>query len=195
VKTEIYPSYTPPSPKLHIIKNAIVPVKNPSSPCSPQTYNPMASDNLPRNRMDAIVGARYAPLVLPQPMNALPIGDYQKYMHKFTGEDITTKEHLAAFYSYADNINIDNEDVWMRFFDQSLDGEATKLFMGLMHGSVAIIEDLDDTFMRYLGDKKHFLYYIIDFGSLKRKEGEYISDFSKRFNKMYKKIPTKINPT
>jgi len=46
-----------------------------------------------------------------------------------------------------------------------------------------------------LGDNKDFIYYIIEFGSLKRKEGETISDFSKRFNKMYHKIPTEIKPS
>jgi hypothetical protein len=77
----------------------------------------MAGANPPRNRMDSIVAARYAPLILPQPMNALPVGDYLKYMPKFTGEeDITVEEHLVAFYSYADNLNIENEDVWMRVF-------------------------------------------------------------------------------
>jgi hypothetical protein len=30
---------------------------------------------------------------------------------------------------------------------------------------------------------------------LKRKEGEYVSDFSKRFNKMYNKIPAEIKPS
>jgi hypothetical protein len=43
--------------------------------------------------------------------------------------------------------------------------------------------------------KKDFLYYIIEFGSLKRKEGEFVSDFSKRFNKMYNKILDEIKPT
>jgi hypothetical protein len=46
-----------------------------------------------------------------------------------------------------------------------------------------------------VGDKKDFMYYMIEFGSLKRKEGEYISDFSKRFNKMYNKIPVEIKPS
>jgi hypothetical protein len=32
-------------------------------------------------------------------------------------------------------------------------------------------------------------------GPLKRKEGESVSDFSKRFNKMYNKIPVEIKPT
>ena len=56
-------------------------------------------------RMKLIVAARYAPLVLPQPLHPLPQGDYLKYLPKFTGEGIglTTEEHLATFYSYADN--------------------------------------------------------------------------------------------
>ena len=36
---------------------------------------------------------------------------------------------------------------------------------------------------------------MIEFGSLKRKEGESVSDFSKRFNKMYNKIPAEIKPS
>jgi hypothetical protein len=128
-------------------------------------------------------------------MNYLPFGDYLKYMPKFTGEeDITAEEHLSAFYSYADNLNIENEDVWMRVFVQSLDGESRKWFRSLTPGSIARIEALDDSFLRHWGDKKYFLYYITEFGSLKKKEGEFISDLSKRFNKMNNKIPTKIKP-
>jgi hypothetical protein len=88
------------------------PVHTPSPPSSPSLNTPMAGINPPPNRMDAIVAARYAPLILPQPLNPLPAGDYLKYMPKFSGEeDITAEEHLAAFYSYADNLNIENEDV------------------------------------------------------------------------------------
>jgi hypothetical protein len=39
------------------------------------------------------------------------------------------------------------------------------------------------------------MYYMTEFGSLKRKEGESVSDFSKRFNKMYNKIPAEIKPS
>ena len=132
----------------------------------------MAGANPPRNIMDAIVASRYAPLVLPQPMNSLPIGDYLKYMPNFTGEeDKTAEEHLSTFYSYEDNLNIENEDVWLRVFVQSLDGEARKWFMGLTPGSIDGIEALDDAFLRHWGDKTHFLYYIIEFGHLREKRG------------------------
>jgi hypothetical protein len=152
--------------------------------------------NPPANRMDAIVTGRYAPLVLPRPMNALPHGDYLKYMPKFTREeDITAKEHLASFYSYADNQNIENEDVWIRVFVQILFEEARKWFRGLAPRSITSIEALDESFLRHWSDRKDFLYYITEFGSLKRKEGESVFDFSKRFNKMYKNIPDEIKPT
>jgi hypothetical protein len=194
VKTKTSPSSTLPYPKLPIIQTVVVSIKSP--PSSPRLYNPplhnqMVGENPPRNRMDAIVAVRYAPLVLPRPMNSLPIRDYRNYMPKFTGEeDIIAEEHLETFNNYVDNLNIENEDVWMRVFVQILDGEAMKWFRGLPLGSIVGIESIDDSFLRRWGDKKYFLYYITEFGSLKRKEGESISDFSERFNKMYNKIPT-----
>jgi hypothetical protein len=175
---------------------SVTPLRTPSPPNSPPPNIPMAGANPPLSRMDAIVAARYAPLILPHPMNPFPAGDYLKYMPKFTGEgDITAEEHLAAFYSYADNLNIGDEDVWMRVFVQSLDGEVRKWFRGLAPGSIAGIEALDNAFLRQWGDKKDFMYYMTEFGSLKKKEGESVSDFSKRFNKMYHKIPAEIKPS
>jgi hypothetical protein len=174
----------------------VPPVQTPSPPSPPTVHIPMAGANPPRNRMDTIVVARYAPLILPQPMNSILVGDYLKYMPKFTREeDITTDEHLSTFYNYANNLNIENEDVWLRVFVQSLDGEARKWFRVLTLGSIDGIEALDDSVLIYWGDKNDFLYYITKFGSLKRDEGESVSKFSKRFNKMYNKILTEIKPT
>jgi hypothetical protein len=172
------------------------PVLTPSSLGSPPPHIPMAGLNLARNRMDAIMATIYAPLVLPQAMNSLPAKDYLKYMPKFTGEeDIAAEEKLVAFYSYVDNLNIENEDVWMGVFVESLDGEVRKWFRGLTPRSITGIKSLYGVFLRQWGDKKDFMYYITKFGSLKRKEGESVSDFSKRFNKMYNKIPVEIKPT
>ena len=82
-------------------------------------------------------------------MNALPTSDYLKYLPKFTREeDITVEDHLASFYSYADNLNIVNEDVWMRVFVQSLDSEVRKWFRGLAPGSITRIEALNGAFLR-----------------------------------------------
>jgi uncharacterized small protein (DUF1192 family) len=102
---------------------------------------------------------------------------------------------LASFYSYADNLNIENEDVWMRVFVQSLDGEVRKWFRGLAPGSITGIEALDNVFLRQWGDRKDYMYYMTDFGSLKKMEGESVLNFSKRFNNMYNKIPVEIKPS
>ena len=69
-------------------------------------------------RMQHIVAKRYAPLVLPQPLHPLPQGYYLKYLPKYIGEGegVSTEEHLVAFYSYAENQDIEHEDVWSRLF-------------------------------------------------------------------------------
>ena len=50
-------------------------------------------------------------------------------------------------------------------------------------------------FMRQWGDTKDHTYYITEFGSLRRKKDETIAIFSKRFNKMYGRIPAEIKPS
>jgi hypothetical protein len=67
----------------------------------PQVHAQMAGSNPPRNMMAEILACRYAPLVLPQPMNSLLAMEYLKYMTQFTGEgDLTAEEHLASFYRF-----------------------------------------------------------------------------------------------
>jgi hypothetical protein len=137
----------------------VSPTLNTSPPCSPPPIIHMEGSNPPRNIMDSILASRYAPLVLSQPMNALPTRDYLKYMPKFNvEEEITIEEHLVSFNSYADNLNIKSEDVWMRVFVQRLDGEARKWFRGLTPRSIDGIEALDNVFLRQWEDKKDFMY-------------------------------------
>jgi hypothetical protein len=152
--------------------------------------------NPPPTRMEMIMATRYAPLALPQSLNALPQGDCLKYLPKFIeeGDGGTVEEHLATFYNYADNQNVKHEDVWTSFFVHSLDGEERKWFRGLPRRSIVGIEALDEALLKQWGDWKDYLYYIIEFGCLKRKEGESLVDFTKRFNKVYQKMPTKVKP-
>jgi len=155
----------------------------------------MAGQQAP-TKIERIVAARYGPLVLPVPLNPMPVGEYHKYMPKFTGtEGVTTEEHLEAFYSYGDNLDIGENDVWMRVFVQSFDGEARKWFRELPKRSITDIEALDDAFLKQWGDKKNLLYYHTEFSNLKRENGESLLDFNKRFNRMYSKIPVEVKPT
>ena len=150
----------------------------------------------PLTKMERILVERYAPLNLPNPLSAMPTRDYLKYMPKFIGDrDFTAEEHLEAFYNYAENINIEQEDAWTRNFVQSLDGQARKRFKELPGGSVAGIEALDDIFLKHWGERRDHLYYITKFSNLRRENGEFVSNFTKRFKKMFSKIPAEIKPT
>jgi hypothetical protein len=54
---------------------------------------------------------------------------------------------------------------------------------------------LYEGFIQQWGDRRDYMYCITEFGSLKRNNGESISDFTKRFNKMYGRVPDDIKPT
>jgi hypothetical protein len=107
-----------------------------------------------QTRMEQILANRYAPLILPNPLSAMPTGDYQKYMPKFIGVgEYTAEEHIEAFYAYVENINISEEDVWTRVFVQSLDGQDRKWFKELPANSITGIEQLDAAFLKYWGER------------------------------------------
>ena len=106
----------------------------------------------PLTKMERILVSRYAPVNLPNSLSAMPTEYYLKYMPKFTGEGyFTAKENWEAFYSYDENINIEQEDVWTRVFVQILDGQARKWFKEFPVGSIAGIEALDDIFLKHYG--------------------------------------------
>jgi hypothetical protein len=92
-------------------------------------------------RMDAIIAARYALLVMHVALHFFPTTYNMKYLPRYNGEgEVTVEEHLVVFYIFANNFNIDYADVWMRLFVQSLDGEVRKWFIGLAPTSIADIE-------------------------------------------------------
>jgi hypothetical protein len=49
--------------------------------------------------------------------------------------------------------------------------------------------------LKHWGERRDLLYYISEFINLRRENGESVSDFTKRFNKMFGKIPAEIKPT
>ena len=77
-----------------------------------------------------------------------------------------------AFYSCAGNQNIEHEDVWSRLFVESLDGESWKWFRILAPNSITGINDLEEIFVKDWGDMKDYAYYLIEFGTLKKKEDD-----------------------
>lgn len=57
------------------------------------------------------------------------------------------------------------------------------------------IEQLDEVFLKQWGEIRDILYYISEFGNLRRENGDSVSEFTKIFNNMFGKIPIEIKPT
>ena len=77
------------------------------------------------NLVPPISLSRYKPLQLPPILHDFPVR-YYKYLPKFDGEseDLTVEKHLQAFKYFSDLFETEHEDVCMRDFSQSLQGDA-----------------------------------------------------------------------
>jgi ribonuclease HI len=143
----------------------------------------------------AKVAARYAPLVLPVPLHDLP-ENYMKSLPKFTGEgDLTAQEHINFFDQFADILGIEHEDVYSRLLVQTFEGQVRTWFRSLPAGSLRSYEELESAFIRQWGERKDHLYYLTEFGALKKKNSESVLEFTQRFNKLYNKIPAEVKPS
>lgn len=59
---------------------------------------------------------------------------------------MTTQRHIETFFAFTKNLNVEQLDVIMRPFVQSLDGEAKKWFKGLPNASITTWEELENAF-------------------------------------------------
>jgi hypothetical protein len=149
----------------------------------------------PPPRVFAKVAARYAPLVLPVPLHDLP-ENYIKNLPKFTGEgDLTAVEHINFFDQFTDIFGIEHEDVYSRLLVQTFEGQVQTWFQSLPAASILSYDALEDAFLRQWGERKDHLYYLTEFGSLKKKNSETVMEFIQRFNKLYNKIPAEVKPS
>jgi ribonuclease HI len=149
----------------------------------------------PPPRVFVKVAARYAPLVLPVPLHDLP-ENYIKNLPKFTGEgDLTVAEHINFFDQFGDIFGIEHEDVYSRLLVQTFEGQVRTWFQSLPAASIPSYDALEDAFLRQWGERKDHLYYLTEFGSLKKKNSETVMEFILRFNKLYNKIPAEVKPS
>jgi hypothetical protein len=154
-----------------------------------------AGGQVPLPGIFAKVAARYAPLVLPVPLHDLP-ENYMKSLPKFTGEgDLTAQEHINFFDQFADILGIEHEDVYSRLLVQTFEGQVRTWFRSLAAGSLRSYEELESDFIRQWGERKDHLYYLTEFGALRKKNSESVLEFTQRFNKLYNKIPVEVKPS
>jgi hypothetical protein len=75
--------------------------------------------------------------------------NYVNLLPKFNGEDeITALEHLSSFDNFIDNLGLEHEDVYMRIFVQTFEGEVRTWFKGLPPNYIDSWDALESIFLR-----------------------------------------------
>jgi ribonuclease HI len=95
---------------------------------------------------------------------------------------------------YFDLQEVDEADVQMRLFAQSLTGDVKKWFKALPTASVSDLVAFQRIFLDRWEVKKNPLQILSEYENIKRNQGETVQDYCTHFNNLYNAIPTKIKP-
>ena len=90
---------------------------------------------------------------------------------------------------------IDEFDVRMRLFSQSLTGEVKIWFRSLGAGSIAALAAFHRAFLNKWEKKKNAMQILSEFVAIKRDPNESVQDFCTRYNSAYNSIPAELKPT
>jgi hypothetical protein len=139
-----------------------------------------------------IMVARYAPLVSASPLHNMP-QDYQTRIPLFDGtRTMAAHRHVDNMNAFFDLQEVDEEDVKMRLFSQSLNGQVRDWFKSLPTYSLNDITSFHQSFLNRWEVKKNPLHILFEYESIKISPGESVQDYCTRFNNIYIAIPIKI---
>jgi len=149
----------------------------------------------PRPNPPRVMAARFAPLVLPQVSDDMPV-DYQIKIPLFDGapNNITAQQHVDRMADFYDLHEIDAENVTMRLFIQTFLGEVRKWFRGLPAARITTLADLQRKFLDHWEVKKNPLQILAEYEQIKRNAGESVQDYCIKFNAVYNEIPDHLRP-
>jgi hypothetical protein len=138
---------------------------------------------------------RYNPLKLPSILHDFPLKHY-KYLPRFDGEldGHSTEKHIQVFEHFIDLFEIEHDDVSMRAFSQSLQGDAKAWFRHLQPQSISSWDELREAFRRFWGERKSWNLLLSEFYAMRRMKDETISNFNRRFASLYYKLPKEVQP-
>ena len=140
------------------------------------------------------VPERYKPLILPPILNPLP-ANHPEYLPRFDGENgITAQKHIQAFEDYLNLYEVEDEDVSVRQFSLSLQGEVRNWFKALAEASISDLQQCSKLFLDRWMVKVNPLLLIEEYNHLERHPDESVQQFSDRFNQVYLSMPLNIRP-
>jgi hypothetical protein len=91
--------------------------------------------------------------------------------------------------------NIQHEDVFMRMFTQSLEGEVIRWFRNLAVDSISSWTDFHDLFLHKWAERKSHHQYLTKFYTIRRRNDEIVTNFNRRFENSYHNFPVEIHPS
>jgi hypothetical protein len=95
---------------------------------------------------------------------------------------------------YFDLQEVDEADVQMRLFAQSLTGDVKKWYKGLHVASVIDLTAFQRIFLDRWEVKKNPLQILSEHKNIRRNQGETVQDYCTRFNNLYNSIPVDTKP-
>jgi hypothetical protein len=172
------------------ITHSVLP--SPSSSSSSAVTSPIIQPTIPPP--PHIMAARYAPLVLAAPLHAMP-QDYQTRLPQFdaTGP-LSAQQHVDKMNDYFDLHEVDEADIQMRLFSQSLTGDVKKWYKGLFAAFVLDLTTFQRSFLDRWEVKNNPLQILSEYESIKRNQGETVQDYCTHFNNLYNTILAEIKP-
>ena len=97
----------------------------------------------------------YPPLALPTSLNPM-LDSYNQRIKQFGADgDLTTQQHVDWFQGLTDIEEVDEDDVKMRLFSQSLKGVVKKWFRALTLGSIENYRVFEQMFFRQVGREEN----------------------------------------
>ena len=120
------------------------------------------------------MAARFSPLAVHAPLHAMP-QDYQskKFQFDITGQYIA-QQHVDKMKNYFELHEVDEENVQMRLFAQTLVGDVKKWFKSLPANHIADLSDFHQLFINRWERKKNPLQIFSEYENIRRAPNESI---------------------
>lgn len=140
------------------------------------------------------MATQYAPLVLPQNLDGMPVDYQSKIPLSDATQRITMHQHVDRMNHFFDLHEVEVENVAMRLFVQSFGGEVQKWFRALQAASINTFLVFLRQFLDRWEVKKNPLQILSENENIKRNAGESVEDYCVRFIVVYNAISDNIKP-
>jgi len=136
----------------------------------------------------------YDPLILPAQLHAIPV-DYQSNIFLFdVTSHYTAQQHVNKMSEFFELHEINEADVQMRLFAQTLTGDVKKWFKAFPTNHIVDLENFRILLIDRWGKKKNPLQILSEYENIRRGPNETIQDYCTRFNNIYNTIPVNLRP-